>query len=142
MRLPSVRFMADTLFISLVVNGTLMRGLELNPHMLAAGAEFVREDRTEPAYRLFSIGDRHPGMFRIAQGGTSVAVEVWRVPASGVSAILQQEPPGLCIGKVKLASGEETLGVLAEQILCEGQKEITQFGGWRAYRDAAKRGEA
>jgi gamma-glutamylcyclotransferase (GGCT)/AIG2-like uncharacterized protein YtfP len=125
MRLPSVRIMADTSFVSLAVNGTLMRGLELNPNMLAAGAEFLREDRTEPAYRLFSIGDRHPGMFRIAQGGASVAVEVWRVPAPGLSAILQHEPPG----------------VLAEQILCEGQKEITQFGGWRAYRDAAKRGE-
>jgi gamma-glutamylcyclotransferase (GGCT)/AIG2-like uncharacterized protein YtfP len=142
MLLPSVRFMADSSFISLAVNGTLMRGLELNPNMLAAGAEFLREDRTEAAYCLFSIGDRHPGMFRVAQGGASVAVEIWRVPAPGVSAILQQEPPGLCIGKVKLASGEETLGVLAEQILCEGQKEITRFGGWRAYRDAAKRREA
>ena len=135
-------FMADTSFVSLAVNGTLMRGLELNPNMLAAGAEFVREDRTEPAYRLFSIGDRHPGMYRVAHDGTSVAVEVWRVPAAGVSAILQVEPPGLCIGKVKLASGEETLGVLAEQVLCAGQKEITRFGGWRAYRDAVKRGDA
>jgi gamma-glutamylcyclotransferase (GGCT)/AIG2-like uncharacterized protein YtfP len=134
--------MADTSFISLAVNGTLMRGLELNPHLLAAGAEFLREDRTEPVYRLFSIGDRHPGMFRVAEGGAAVAVEVWRVPAPRVGAILQQEPAGLCVGKVKLASGEETLGVLAEQILCEGQKEITQFGGWRAYRDAAKRGDA
>jgi len=135
-------FMADTSFVSLAVNGTLMRGLELNPNMLAAGAEFVREDRTEPAYRLFSIGDRHPGMYRVAENGTSVTVEVWRVPAAGVSAILQVEPPGLCIGKVKLASGEETLGVLAEQILCDGQKEITRYGGWRAYRDAVKRGDA
>ena len=134
--------MPDLSFVPLAVNGTLMRGLELNPNMLAAGAEFLREDRSEPAYRLFSIGDRHPGMFRVAQGGTSVAVEVWRVPASGVSAILRQEPPGLCIGKVKLASGEETLGVLAEQILCDGQKEITRYGGWRAYRDAVKRGDA
>ena len=134
--------MADTSFVSLAVNGTLMRGLELNPNMLAAGAEFVREDRTEPAYRLFSIGDRHPGMYRVAENGTSVTVEVWRVPAAGVSAILQVEPPGLCIGKVKLASGEETLGVLAEQILCDGQKEITRYGGWRAYRDAVKRGDA
>lgn len=134
--------MADTSYVSLAVNGTLMRGLELNPNMLAAGAEFVREDRTEPAYRLYSIGDRHPGMVRVAEGGVSVAVEVWHVPAPGVSAILLQEPAGLCVGKVKLASGEQTLGVLAEPILCEGQKEITQFGGWRAYRDAAKRGEA
>jgi hypothetical protein len=141
-RLPFVRFMADSSLVSLAVNGTLMRGLELNPNLLSAGAEFVREDRTEPAYRMFSIGDRHPGMFRVSSGGTSVAVEVWRVPAPGVSAILQQEPPGLCVGKVKLASGEEMLGVLAEQILCEGQKEITSFGGWRAYCDTGKRGEA
>ena len=43
------------------------------------------------------------------------------------------EPPGLCIGKVRLADGDETLGVLGEPILCEGQREITTFGGWRAY---------
>ena len=36
-------------FIHLAVNGTLMRGLELNPNMLAVGAEFVCEDRTVPA---------------------------------------------------------------------------------------------
>jgi len=134
--------MPDLSFVPLAVNGTLMRGLELNPNMLAAGAEFLREDCTEPAYRLYSIRDRHPGMFRVAYGGNSVAVEIWRVPAPGISAILQSEPPGLCIGKVKLASGEETLGVLAEQILCEGQRQITQFGGWRAYCDAVKRGDA
>jgi hypothetical protein len=33
-------------FIHLAVNGTLMRGLELNPNMLAVGAQFVREDAT------------------------------------------------------------------------------------------------
>ena len=52
----------------LAVNGTLMRGLELNPPMLAAGAEFVRKDRTVAAYRLYSISDRHPGMVRVAEG--------------------------------------------------------------------------
>ena len=101
--------------------------------MLAVGATFVREDATVPAYRLFSIGDRHPGMFRVASGGVSVAVEVWSVPPDGLASILQKEPPGLSIGKVSLLSGDETLGVLAEPILCEGQREITSFGGWRAY---------
>ena len=117
----------------LAVNGTLMRGLELNPNMIAAGAQFVREDRTIPAYRLFSIGDRHPGMVRVANGGVSVAVEVWSVPAQGLGSILLKEPAGLCIGKVSLISGEETLGVLAEPILCEGQRDISEFGGWREY---------
>ena len=119
--------------ILLAVNGTLMRGLELNPNMLAVGATYVREDATVPAYRLYSIGDRHPGMFRVPSGGVSVAVEVWSVPPEGLASILLKEPPGLSIGKVSLLSGDETLGVLAEPILCEGQREITSFGGWRKY---------
>ena len=119
--------------VHLAVNGTLMRGLELNPNMLAVGAEFVREDRTVPAYRLYSIGDRHPGMVRVAEGGVAVAVEVWAVPPEGLASILSKEPPGLSIGKVQLASGAEVLGVLAEPILCEGQREISTHGGWRAY---------
>jgi len=119
--------------IHLAVNGTLMRGLPLNANMLAAGATFVREAATVPAYRLWSIGDRHPAMIRVAAGGASVAVEVWAVPPAGLARILEQEPPGLCIGKVALADGEELLGVLGEPALCEGQREITEHGGWRAY---------
>ena len=119
--------------IMLAVNGTLMRGLELNPNMLAVGAEFFCETVTEPAYRLWSINDRHPGMVRVNSDGMAVAVEVWAVPPAGLASILQQEPPGLSIGKVKLIDGSEVLGVLAEPILCEGQKEITSYGGWRNY---------
>jgi gamma-glutamylcyclotransferase (GGCT)/AIG2-like uncharacterized protein YtfP len=119
--------------ILLAVNGTLMRGLKLNPNMLAVGATFVQETKTEPAYRLWSINDCHPAMIRVREGGMAVDVEVWSVPASGLASILLNEPPGLTIGKVKLTSGEEVLGVLGEPILCEGQKEITLFGGWRGY---------
>jgi len=117
----------------LAVNGTLMRGLELNGNLLAAGARFVREARTVPAYRLWSIGDRHPAMQRFAAGGAAIAVEVWDVPPAGLADILLKEPPGLCIGKVTLDDGTETLGVLGEPALCEGQREITRYGGWRAY---------
>ena len=124
--------------VLLAVNGTLMRGLELNPNLLAAGATFVRETATEPAYRLWSIGDRHPAMVRVRARGVGVAVEVWSVPAAGAAAILLQEPPGLSIGKVRLSDGSEVLGVLGEPILCEGQKEITRHGGWRAYLAAGK----
>ncbi|MDO8478936.1 MAG: gamma-glutamylcyclotransferase [Candidatus Rokubacteria bacterium] len=125
--------------VKLAVNGTLMRGLELNRNLIDAGATFVREAATVPAYRLWSINDRHPAMIRVASGGVSVAVEVWAVPPDGLAKILVQEPPGLCIGKVKLADGEEVLGVLGETLLCEGQREITQLGGWRAYI-ASKKG--
>ncbi|MGE0860716.1 MAG: gamma-glutamylcyclotransferase [Gammaproteobacteria bacterium] len=123
--------------IPLAVNGTLMRGLELNGNLLGVGASFLREDATVPHYRLWTINDRHPAMQRVATGGVAVAVEVWSVPPAGLASVLLAEPPGLCIGKVMLASGEEVLGVLGEAALCEGQREITAFGGWRAYRAAS-----
>ena len=126
--------------VLLAVNGTLMRGLELNPNLLAVGATFVRETWTEPAYRLWSINDRHPAMVRVSSGGVAVAVEVWAVPPAGLASILLKEPAGLSIGKVKLADGSEVLGVLGEPVLCEQQTEITRYGGWRAYRAAKQSG--
>ena len=128
--------------VNLAVNGTLMWGLELNGNLLNVGATFVREAKTEPAYRLWSIDDRHPAMLRVTTGGSAIALEVWRVPVAGLATILLQEPPGLCIGKVRLADGEVVLGVLGEPILCENRQEITQWGGWRAYTDALDRGDA
>ncbi|HEU5194738.1 MAG TPA: glutamyl-tRNA amidotransferase, partial [Methylomirabilota bacterium] len=91
----------------LAVNGTLMRGLDLNGNLLAVGASFVREARTAPHYRLWSIGDRHPAMVRVANGGAAIALELWSIPAAGLASIIP--------------------------ILCEGQREITAHGGWRAY---------
>ena len=125
----------------LAVNGTLMRGLELNPNLLKVGATFVREDVTDACYRLWSIDDRHPAMLRTPGEGAAVAVEVWDVPLQGLAKVLQSEPPGLCIGKVKLADGSIVLGVLGEPYLCEGRREITEYGGWRAYIASGRSGE-
>jgi hypothetical protein len=124
--------------LHLAVNGTLMRGLELNSNLLAVRATFVREAKTEPAYRLWSIDDRYPAMVRVRAGGVAIALEVWSLPTTSLGTILLQEPPGLCIGKVRLDNGEVVLGVLGEPICCENKKEITQWGGWRAYMEALK----
>lgn len=120
--------------IKLAVNGTLMQGLELNANLLNVGAEFLYETTTTPDYRLWSINDVHPAMVRVSSGGVAVALEVWQVPPAGLVQVLLQEPPGLSIGKVTLAKGDTVLGVLGEPILCEGQREISTYGGWRAYR--------
>jgi hypothetical protein len=120
--------------VLLAVNGTLMRGLKLNPNMVAAKATFVRETKTEAAYRLWTINDEHPAMLRVTDGtGVTVAVEVWSVPPAGLAGILLSEPPGLSIGKVRLEDGSIVLGVLGEPALVEGHREITTYGGWRAY---------
>jgi hypothetical protein len=123
--------------VLLAVNGTLMRGLELEPNLVNLGATFVREDRTEPAYRLYSINDIHPAMVRVppanATNGVSVAVEIWSVPADGVATLLEKEPPGLSIGKAKLQNGSIVLGVIAEPALVIGMKDISSYNG--SFRD-------
>ena len=119
--------------VLVAVNGTLMRGLELNPNLTSIGATFVRDDQTDACYRLWSIGDRHPAMMRTPGEGTRVAVELWDVPVDGLASLLMNEPPGLAIGKVVLRDGSIVLGVLGEPFLCAGQHEITAYGGWRAY---------
>ena len=77
----------------LFVNGTLMRGLALNANLV--GAEFVEETQTAPIYRIHSIGDVHPGMYLVPEGGVSVAGEIYRVPDDVWQRVEAGEPPGL-----------------------------------------------
>jgi hypothetical protein len=62
------------------------------------------------------------------------------VPRAALATILLEEPPGLTIGRVRLRNGESVLGVLGEPALCEDGKEITRWGGWRAYLAAKEAG--
>ena len=122
--------------VLLAVNGTLMRGLELEKNLLDVGAVFRYEAKTRRCYRLWSIRDIHPAMIRVepgAAGAAQVDVEVWEIPAEGLASVLQKEPEGLTIGKVTLEDGETVLGVVGEPALVRGMREITSYGGWRNY---------
>lgn len=115
------------------VNGTLMRGLALNQNLIDVGAKFVREDCTAPIYRLRSIDDKYPAMIRSQTDGVWIEMELWEILDVGLIQILLREPPGLVIGRVKLADESQVFGVLAEPYVIEGQIEITEYGGWRKY---------
>lgn len=119
--------------VLLAVNGTLMRGLELNKNLTGIGARFLREDQTDSCYRLWSIEDKHPAMMRVKEKGTKISLEIWDVPVEGLVSVLLNEPPGLSIGKVILQDKSVILGVIGEPFLCMDQLEITEFGGWRPY---------
>ncbi len=124
--------------VLLAVNGTLMRGLKLNPNLINIGAKFIREDETDSCYRLWSIEDEHPAMIRVKDGGTSVELEIWEIPNEGLVSLLLNEPAGLSIGKVILKDKTIVLGVIGEPILCEDQLEITNFKCWRNYTSQGK----
>jgi gamma-glutamylcyclotransferase (GGCT)/AIG2-like uncharacterized protein YtfP len=115
----------------LFVNGTLMRGLALHANL--EGAEFLGEAATAPIYRIFSIGDVHPGMFEIADGGVSVPGELYRVPLEVWRAVEAGEPPGLYLGPVTILPGRRVLGILYPRELTVQHRDISAFGGWREY---------
>jgi gamma-glutamylcyclotransferase (GGCT)/AIG2-like uncharacterized protein YtfP len=116
----------------LFVNGTLMRGFALARNL--AGARFLGEALTAPLYRLYSIGDRHPGMFEVPAGGVSVAGEVYLLTDEIWRRVEAEEPPGLYRGAVILEDGRWVFGILYPRELAEDRhRDISSYGGWRAY---------
>jgi gamma-glutamylcyclotransferase (GGCT)/AIG2-like uncharacterized protein YtfP len=119
--------------VELFVNGTLMRGLELHANL--DGAEFLGEFRTAPRYRLYSIDDRHPGMFEVESDGVAVVGELYRMPDEVWRRVEAGEPPNLYKGPVTLDDGRVVDGILYPRELAEGrQRDISSYGSWRAYR--------
>jgi len=120
----------------LFVNGTLMRGLALHENL--AGAEFLGAARTAPRYRLHSIGDRHPGMYEVDEGGVAVEGELYKMSDEVWRRVEAGEPPGLYRGPVRLSDGRVVDGILYPRALAEGKHpDISAHGGWRAYLAAA-----
>ena len=118
--------------IELFVNGTLMRGLALHGNL--EGAEFLEATRTAPRYRVYSIGDVHPGMFEVQEGGVAVAGELYRVPLEVLERVEAGEPPNLYRGTVSLADGRQVQGILYPRELAEANgRDISDHGDWRAY---------
>ena len=125
--------------VELVVNGTLMRGLKLHANL--NGAAFLGEFRTAPNYRIFSIDDVHPGMYRVERGGISVPGEIYWLPDEVWARVEAGEPPGLYKGPVELSDGRWVDGILFPEAMTVGQRDITSFGGWREYSEALDRGD-
>jgi gamma-glutamylcyclotransferase (GGCT)/AIG2-like uncharacterized protein YtfP len=124
--------------MELFVNGTLMRGLKLHDNL--AGAAFLGAFRTAPHYRLYSIGDVHPGMFAVERDGVAVAGEIYRMSDAIWARVEAGEPPDLYRGPVTLADGRIVDGILYPRALAEGRhKDISQFGDWRAYMATLRR---
>ncbi len=119
----------------LFVNGTLMRGLKF--HMNLRESKFLGEVRTAPRYRLHSIDNLHPGMYRLEDGepgGASIWGELYMVGEGAWQLIKDEEPRNLYRGMVELEDGRVVYGILYPRALAEKlHLDISEFGGWRAY---------
>jgi allophanate hydrolase len=110
--------------------------MSLNGEITRKGGVFVRAVPTAPTYRLFALSGgppARPGLVRIADSGTAIATEVWALPPEGFAAFVACVPSPLSIGTLRLADGTSVKGFLCETVATADARDISAFGGWRAY---------
>ncbi|MCU1501803.1 MAG: allophanate hydrolase, partial [Ilumatobacteraceae bacterium] len=121
---------------TIVVVGAHLDGLPLNGQLTSRGAWLRARTTTAPAYRLFELVGtvpRKPGLQRVAEGGAAIEVEVWSIGVAELGSFLIGVPAPLGIGTVELADGSWHKGFICEGWALEHARDITEFGGWRAF---------
>lgn len=116
--------------------GTVMRGQP--HHHRIDGAEFLREARTAPRYRLLTVGGEYPLMVEASDGqtGGSIAVQVFSLTQSIWRGKVDREPEGLLEGEVELDDGSTVAIMLGDPEWIAGRddvEDITSCGGWAAF---------
>jgi allophanate hydrolase len=136
---------SETDVLEIAVCGAHMSGLPLNGELRELGATLVGQARTAEKYRFYALAGpepARPGLVRVPQGGGAVEVEIWRLPAHAVGALLAAIPAPLGLGSIALADGTTVKGFLCEAAATGDARDITAFGSWRRYLDARHTGSA
>jgi allophanate hydrolase len=125
----------DAEMIEVALFGAHMRGLPLNRDVVALGGNFVRIVETAATYRCFLLHGAvpRPGLLRVDKGGASIKAEIWAMPPDGFGRFVASIPPPLGFGTIALSDGSQVKGFLVEAAATAGARDISHFGGWRAY---------
>ncbi len=124
--------------VAVAVAGAHLSGLPLNGELRALGGRLLETTRTAPDYRLYALNGgtpAKPGLLRVAQGkGAAIEIEVWALPVEAFGRFVDAVPAPLSIGTVTLADGRAVKGFLVEAAAIIDARDISSFGGWRAFR--------
>ncbi|MNQ63946.1 Allophanate hydrolase [compost metagenome] len=124
---------ADTVRVAVV--GAHLTGMPLNHQLTSRYAAFVEKTSTAGDYRLYALANTtppKPGLVK-SDSGAPIEVELWDVPVTAFGAFVAEIPAPLGIGTLELADGRLVKGFICEPRGLEGARDITAFGGWRAY---------
>jgi allophanate hydrolase len=113
--------------------------MPLNWQLEACGARFVTDSCTTPDYRLFALANtepQKPGLVRVSPGqGQCITLEIWEMPISNFGSFVSQIPAPLGIGQIQTLGNGMVQGFLCEHYALQEARDITHFGGWRAYQE-------
>ncbi|CAN5917312.1 allophanate hydrolase [soil metagenome] len=127
--------------LPIAVVGAHLAGLPLNSQLTDRRATLAAATTTAPRYRLFALPNTtppKPGLMRVDEGGAAIAVEVWDVPMTEIGSFLALIPPPLGLGSLELADGRWVHGFVCDAHALAAAKDVTAFGGWRAYVQSLK----
>jgi allophanate hydrolase len=123
--------------VAIAVVGAHLSGLPLNGELRALNARLLQTATTAPDYRLFALAGTRPskpGLLRVADGqGTAIELEIWALSTENFGRFVAAVPPPLSIGSVRLSDRKSVKGFLVEAAAVAGARDISSFGGWRAY---------
>jgi allophanate hydrolase len=122
--------------ITIAVVGAHLSGMQLNHELTALDARFIAATETIADYRLFALNTLppKPGLLRVAPGsGTPIAVEIWALASGAFGKFVNDVPSPLSIGSLQLKNGGSVKGFLVEAEAVRDARDISSFGGWRAY---------
>jgi allophanate hydrolase len=123
--------------VRLAVVGAHMSGLPLNAQLTEHGARMLGASRSAPAYRLYALpGDGpvpRPGLIRTPNGGAAIDLEVWELSPAALGELLGLIPAPLALGRVELEDHSSITGFVCEGFAADGARDVTAYGGWRAY---------
>ena len=123
--------------ILVAVVGAHLTGQPLNRQLTDRGARLVAATKSADNYRLYALPNTtppKPGLVRdLNYRGIGIELEVWAIPTHHFGSFVAEIPAPLGIGSVEIADGSVVKGFVCEPFAIEGAREITSFGGWRAY---------
>ena len=126
--------------LAIAVVGAHLSGMPLNGELKALGARLLEATTTSDDYRLYALpktAPPKPGLIRVAQGqGAAIELEIWALSAEGFGRFVAAVPPPMSIGTITLADGRAVQGFLVEAQGIAGARDISSFGGWRAFMRA------
>jgi allophanate hydrolase len=101
------------------------------------GARLLETTQTAADYRLYALPGAHPakpGLLRVApRAGAPIEIEIWALPAATYGRFVATVPAPLSIGTIRLADGRTVHGFLVESEAVSDARDISSFGGWRAF---------
>jgi allophanate hydrolase len=127
---------ADSGEIAIAVVGAHLSGMALNGELKALNGRLLEETVTAPDYKLYALDTTppKPGMLRVVHGtGTPIKLELWALSAAAFGKFVAAIPRPLSIGTIRLADGRDVKGFIVEPAAVNGARDISSFGGWRAY---------